>query len=137
MPIYEFACENCRIRFEILVKRAGRLRYGTCPKCKRRCLRALSKFVAIGSGMRLKPQQTESPIQHQQAEKKHGGHAVTGFQIAGGAEESVIENCTVNGADVGLSITPGTKVRVKNLSAPGAKTFMEVVRRGPNNERLD
>lgn len=53
MPIYEFKCEACDLRFEeILTSRREKLK-PTCPKCHtREVYRVMSSFAAGGSARR-------------------------------------------------------------------------------------
>ncbi len=47
MPIYEFACPNCRVIFNFLSKRINPERHPTCPKCgNKRMVKQLSPFAS-------------------------------------------------------------------------------------------
>ena len=49
MPIYEYRCEACDRRFEVLTSFAERDRSHTCPSCESSQTRVLvSSFAAIG-----------------------------------------------------------------------------------------
>ena len=48
MPIYEFACPNCRVIFNFLSKRVNPGRLPTCPKCgNKKMEKQLSRFAPI------------------------------------------------------------------------------------------
>ena len=48
MPIYEFACPNCRVIFNFLSKRMNPDRLPTCPKCgNKKMAKQLSRFAAL------------------------------------------------------------------------------------------
>jgi putative FmdB family regulatory protein len=52
MPIYEYICPKCHIRFEKLLPLSRSGEDTGCPKCKSRSGRAISKFVSrAGSDM--------------------------------------------------------------------------------------
>lgn len=54
MPIYEYICPRCRIRFEKLQPLSRSGEDTDCPKCKSRSGRAISKFVSrAGSDMSM------------------------------------------------------------------------------------
>jgi len=46
MPIYEYVCPECHIRFEQLRPLSRAEEDAECPKCKTRSGRAISKFVS-------------------------------------------------------------------------------------------
>ncbi len=49
MPIYEYRCEECSSRFDVLTSFAERDRAQVCPKCESTRTRVLvSTFAAIG-----------------------------------------------------------------------------------------
>lgn len=51
MPIYEYRCEACERRFEVLTSFAERDRAQVCPSCESSRTRVLvSSFAAIGGG---------------------------------------------------------------------------------------
>ncbi len=51
MPIYEFACPNCRVIFNFLSKRVNPDRSPTCPKCgNKKMAKQLSQFAALSGG---------------------------------------------------------------------------------------
>jgi putative FmdB family regulatory protein len=51
MPIYEYRCEACERRFEVLTSFAERERSHTCPSCESTRTRVqVSSFAAIGAG---------------------------------------------------------------------------------------
>ena len=59
MPIYEFACPNCRVIFNFLSKRVNPGRLPTCPKCgNRKMEKQLSRFAPISGS---KPDVEPSP----------------------------------------------------------------------------
>jgi len=46
MPIYEFACPDCRVIFNFLSKRVNPDRLPSCPKCgNKRMVRQMSAFA--------------------------------------------------------------------------------------------
>ena len=48
MPIYEFACPQCRVIFSFLSKRMNPDRLPTCPKCGNdRMVKQMSRFAAV------------------------------------------------------------------------------------------
>ena len=49
MPIYEYICPRCHIRFEKLQPLSRSGEDTDCPKCKSRSGRAISKFVSRAS----------------------------------------------------------------------------------------
>ncbi|MCX5994030.1 MAG: zinc ribbon domain-containing protein [Chloroflexi bacterium] len=49
MPIYEYICPRCHIRFEQLLPLSRSGEDTDCPACKSRCGRAISKFVSRAS----------------------------------------------------------------------------------------
>ncbi|MCX8160436.1 MAG: zinc ribbon domain-containing protein [Candidatus Saccharicenans sp.] len=54
MPIYEYICENCQKRFEVLVKLNSLVKI-TCPDCQsERVKRIISAFGIGGGASRLK-----------------------------------------------------------------------------------
>jgi putative FmdB family regulatory protein len=54
MPIYEYRCEACERRFELLTSFAERDRAPACPTCESRRTRVLvSSFAAIGGESEL------------------------------------------------------------------------------------
>ncbi|MFA5079385.1 MAG: zinc ribbon domain-containing protein [Dehalococcoidia bacterium] len=46
MPIYEYLCPKCQIRFEQLRSLSSAEEDAECPKCKTRSGRAISRFVS-------------------------------------------------------------------------------------------
>lgn len=53
MPIYEFACPNCRRIYSFLSKRINPDRLPTCPKCgNRRMKKEISRFSMVSGGGR-------------------------------------------------------------------------------------
>ena len=47
MPIYEFACPDCRVIFNFLSKRVNPERSPTCPKCgNKRMAKQMSGYIA-------------------------------------------------------------------------------------------
>jgi putative FmdB family regulatory protein len=54
MPIYEYTCPKCHIRFEQMRSMSMSEEDADCPKCKVRSGRAISKFVSrAGSDMSM------------------------------------------------------------------------------------
>jgi putative FmdB family regulatory protein len=54
MPIYEYRCEACERRFEVLTSFAERERAKPCPTCESLQTRVLvSSFAAVGGGSEL------------------------------------------------------------------------------------
>jgi putative FmdB family regulatory protein len=49
MPIYEYICPKCQIRFEQLRSLSRAEEDADCPTCKARSGRAISKFVSRAS----------------------------------------------------------------------------------------
>ena len=69
MPIYEFACPDCRRIFSFLSKRVNPERLPTCPKCgNKKLTKQMSRFAALSKG----------------AESK--GESEGGDEMGGGAE---------------------------------------------------
>lgn len=51
MPIYEFACPDCRRIFNFLSKRVNPERLPTCPKCgNKKMTKQMSRFAALSKG---------------------------------------------------------------------------------------
>ena len=48
MPIYEYTCNTCRTRFEMIRSMAYSRDDVPCPECGRLASRALSVFAAVG-----------------------------------------------------------------------------------------
>lgn len=54
MPIYEYICQNCQKRFEVLVSLNSKAKV-TCPDCSSdRVKRMVSSFGIGGGGSRIK-----------------------------------------------------------------------------------
>jgi putative FmdB family regulatory protein len=50
MPLYEYSCEDCAGKFEVLTSYANRDRKQVCPTCESTDTRVLiSRFAAFGS----------------------------------------------------------------------------------------
>jgi putative FmdB family regulatory protein len=54
MPIYEYRCEACEGRFDVLITFAEREKAQVCPQCESTRTRVLvSSFASLGSGDEL------------------------------------------------------------------------------------
>ncbi len=53
MPIYEYRCQACEDRFEVLTSYAERDRSQACPACSSRETRVLVSTFAMAGGERL------------------------------------------------------------------------------------
>jgi putative FmdB family regulatory protein len=62
MPIYEFACPNCRVIFNFLSKRMNPGRDPTCPKCGNKQMeKQLSRFAPLSGGKSEADPDTQGP----------------------------------------------------------------------------
>jgi putative FmdB family regulatory protein len=155
MPLFEYYCKKCVRRFEVLMASSQDSAVGCCPSCGRKCRRQWSTFSAIVAGITDERQTTESGRVRPGYEQAgasialcggsgtiedctvSGAKGVTGFGLFGNTQ-ATIKNCTVNNADVGVSVTPGTRVKISGLKTHGVSSALEVVRRrGPSWKRLD
>ncbi len=60
MPIYEYACPNCRVIFNFLSKRTNPDRLPVCPKCgNKKMVKQMSRF-AMSRGLKEPPAKTET-----------------------------------------------------------------------------
>ncbi len=60
MPIYEYACPECRVIFNFLSKRINPDRLPVCPKCgNKKMTKHMSRF-AMSRGLKEPPAKTES-----------------------------------------------------------------------------
>jgi len=50
MPIYEYTCESCKNTFELMRPISKSAEPATCPKCKGKSKRILSKFACFSTG---------------------------------------------------------------------------------------
>jgi putative FmdB family regulatory protein len=50
MPIYEYVCDNCQSKFELLKPMSRSGESAPCPKCGGSAQRALSKFARASDG---------------------------------------------------------------------------------------
>lgn len=60
MPIYEYACDRCRMVFQFFFRSAASRKKPACPRCgNRRILRLMSGFAVVGGAR--EPQGEEGP----------------------------------------------------------------------------
>ncbi len=55
MPIYEYRCESCSGKFEVLTRFAERDRAQVCPSCESTRTRVLVSRFAVAGGDSLQP----------------------------------------------------------------------------------
>ena len=51
MPLYEYSCTTCKIRFERLASMSESTDTASCPDCGSRSLRAISAFASFSRGI--------------------------------------------------------------------------------------
>jgi putative FmdB family regulatory protein len=95
MPIYEYQCESCSRRFEVMQRMTEPL-LATCEKCGGPVRRLISQtsFVLKGSGWYVTDYPSESRKQAMSKEKSGGDGKSTETSTASTASEKVSSSST-------------------------------------------
>jgi len=129
MPNYDYFCSSCGASREVQRLIADRDLALLCEHCGEAMTRSLTAF-AIGKA-RTTPQ-TEPPVDPLNGKplpSPTGRGRCTGIRIEGGG--GLIEHCTFNGIDIGVSISEGTSISMKGNEFINVPRHVDITKRRP------
>lgn len=108
MPLFHYRCESCNQKFEVLRPVSERNSDVMCPKCKVQCIRVLTN-ASVPQGEST----AQSPLPEKDSSEPRQG-------------KTVLENISISGGDVGISIPKGMPIDIKGLKTEKVKTPIQI-----------